>query len=93
MDMEVDAAVLDHVIDGVTYGVLEPVNTPIGQRTASLMPPLVQHNNQWSHKDFKIHYHFHLHMKLVSYKHQIPNCKVALHHWLNNTTNGSWLVS
>jgi hypothetical protein len=39
INMEVDATALDHVIDGVTYGILEPVNTPIGRKTTSLMPP------------------------------------------------------
>jgi hypothetical protein len=29
-DMEVDVATLDHVVDDVTYGVLEAVKTPIG---------------------------------------------------------------
>jgi predicted lipoprotein len=29
-DMEVNVAVLDHVVEDVTYGVLEPLNTPIG---------------------------------------------------------------
>jgi hypothetical protein len=36
-DMEVDAPVLVHVIEDVTYRVLEPVNIPVGQRKASLM--------------------------------------------------------
>jgi hypothetical protein len=35
--MEVDAPVLVHVIEDVTYRVLEPVNIPVGQRKASLM--------------------------------------------------------
>jgi hypothetical protein len=64
--MEVDVAPLDHVMDSVTYGVLELVNIPISQRKASLMFFLVQHNNQWTHKGLKIPCHFHLQMKLVS---------------------------
>jgi hypothetical protein len=37
--MELDAVVLNHLISGVTIGVLEPMNTPIGQRTPTFMPP------------------------------------------------------
>jgi hypothetical protein len=51
--MEVDTAALDHVVENMTYGVLEPMNTPICQRRTSLMPLLVQHNNHWTHKGSK----------------------------------------
>jgi hypothetical protein len=45
-EIEVDAATLDHIEENATYGVLEPVNTPLRQIRASLMPPLlVQRNN------------------------------------------------
>jgi hypothetical protein len=39
INMELDAVVLNHLISGVTIGVLEPMNTPIGQRTPTFMPP------------------------------------------------------
>jgi hypothetical protein len=43
--MEVDAAALDHVVENVTYKVLEPVTIPVCQRRASLMPSLLVHHN------------------------------------------------
>jgi hypothetical protein len=30
---------LDHVIENATYGLVEPVTTPLGCRRANLMPP------------------------------------------------------
>jgi hypothetical protein len=37
--MEVDAAALNHVVENATYGLLEPITTPLGRRRANLMPP------------------------------------------------------
>jgi hypothetical protein len=37
--MEVDATALDHVIENMTYRLVEPVTTPLSQRRATLMPP------------------------------------------------------
>jgi hypothetical protein len=39
IEMEVDAAALDHVVENATYGLLEPITTPLGRRRANLMPP------------------------------------------------------
>jgi hypothetical protein len=39
IEIKVDTAVLDHVVENVTYKVLEPVTTPLSRRRASLMPP------------------------------------------------------
>jgi hypothetical protein len=36
--MEVDAAALNRVVENATYGLLEPVTTPLGRRRANLMP-------------------------------------------------------
>jgi hypothetical protein len=38
-ELEVDVAELDHIVENVTYRVLEPVTTPLGQRRASPMFP------------------------------------------------------
>jgi hypothetical protein len=38
--MEVDAAALNHVMENATYGLLEPVTTPLGRKRENLMPPL-----------------------------------------------------
>jgi hypothetical protein len=37
--MEVDVVALNHVVENVTYGLVEPVTTPLGRRRPSLMPP------------------------------------------------------
>jgi hypothetical protein len=37
-EMEVDAAAFDHIVENVTYGLVEPETTPLGQRRASFMP-------------------------------------------------------
>jgi hypothetical protein len=37
--MEIDAATLDHVVENATYGLLEPITTPLGYRRENLMPP------------------------------------------------------
>jgi hypothetical protein len=39
IEMEVDATALDHVVENVIYGLVEPVTTPLGQRRATLIPP------------------------------------------------------
>jgi hypothetical protein len=31
-EMEVDVAALDHVVENATYGLLEPVTSPLGRR-------------------------------------------------------------
>jgi hypothetical protein len=67
--MEVNAATLDHVVVNVTYRVLEPVSTPICQRRASFMPPLVQYNNHWTYKKRKIPCLFHPTIKLLNFGH------------------------
>jgi hypothetical protein len=36
--MEVDTAIINHVVENVTYGLVEPVTTPLGRRRAILMP-------------------------------------------------------
>jgi hypothetical protein len=38
-EMEVDAAALNHVLEKETYGLVEPITTPLGHRRANLMPP------------------------------------------------------
>jgi hypothetical protein len=37
--MEVDVVALDHVVENATYGLVEPVTTPLGHRRENLMPP------------------------------------------------------
>jgi hypothetical protein len=37
--MEVDVVTLNHVVENTTYGLVEPVTTPLGRRRANLMPP------------------------------------------------------
>jgi hypothetical protein len=37
--MEVDVVALNHVVENATYGLVEPVTTPLGRRRPSLMPP------------------------------------------------------
>jgi hypothetical protein len=37
--MEVDVVALNHVVENATYGLVEPVTTPLGRRRANLMPP------------------------------------------------------
>ena len=37
--MEVDATALDYVVENATYGLLEPVTTPLGRRRVNFMPP------------------------------------------------------
>jgi hypothetical protein len=37
--MEVDVVALDHVVENVTYGLVETETMPLGQRRASRMPP------------------------------------------------------
>jgi hypothetical protein len=37
--MEVDVVVLNHVLENVTYGLVETKTMPLGRRRASLMPP------------------------------------------------------
>jgi hypothetical protein len=39
IEMEVDTAVLDHIVENATYGLVELVTTPPGRRRASLMLP------------------------------------------------------
>jgi hypothetical protein len=38
-EMEVDVVALNHVVENATYGLVEPVTTPLGRRRANLMPP------------------------------------------------------
>jgi hypothetical protein len=38
-EMEVDVVALDHVVENATYGLVEPVTTPLGRRRENLMPP------------------------------------------------------
>jgi hypothetical protein len=38
-EMEVDVVTLNHVVENATYGLVEPVTTPLGRRRPSLMPP------------------------------------------------------
>jgi hypothetical protein len=38
-EMEVDVVALNHVVKNATYGLVEPVTTPLGCRRAHLMPP------------------------------------------------------
>jgi hypothetical protein len=37
--MEVDVVALDHVVENATYGLVEPVTTPLGRSRGNLMPP------------------------------------------------------
>jgi hypothetical protein len=37
--MEVDVVALDHIVENVTYGLVEPKTMPLGRRRASPMPP------------------------------------------------------
>jgi hypothetical protein len=46
-EMEVDMVALDHVVKNATYGLVEPVTTPLGRRRANLMPHPPQHNNHY----------------------------------------------
>jgi hypothetical protein len=39
--MEVNVVALDHVIENVTYGLVETETMPLGRRRAILMPPLI----------------------------------------------------
>jgi hypothetical protein len=39
-EMEVDVVALDHVVENATYGLVEPVTTPLGRRRANVMPLL-----------------------------------------------------
>jgi hypothetical protein len=39
--MEVDVVALDHVVENVTYGLVETETMPLGRRRASLIPPLI----------------------------------------------------
>jgi hypothetical protein len=38
-EIEVDAAAFSYVVENVTYGLVEPVTTPLGRRRATLMLP------------------------------------------------------
>jgi hypothetical protein len=38
-EMEVDVVALDHIVENVTYGLVDPVTTPLGRRRENLMPP------------------------------------------------------
>jgi hypothetical protein len=38
-EMEVDAAALDHVVENATYGLLEPITSPLGRKRENLMLP------------------------------------------------------
>jgi hypothetical protein len=38
-EMEVDVVALDHIVENATYGLLDPVTTPLGRRRENLMPP------------------------------------------------------
>jgi hypothetical protein len=40
-DMEVDVVTLDHVVENVTYGLVETETMLLGRRRATLMPPLI----------------------------------------------------
>ena len=40
-EMKVDATALNYVVENAIYKLVEPVTTPLGQRQASLMPPLL----------------------------------------------------
>jgi hypothetical protein len=37
--MEVDKVALDHVVENATYGLVDPITTPLGRRRENLMPP------------------------------------------------------
>jgi hypothetical protein len=37
--MEVDVVALNHIVKNATYGLVEPITTPLGRRRRSLMPP------------------------------------------------------
>ena len=39
IEIEVDIVALDHIIENVTYELVEIKTIPLGQRRASLMPP------------------------------------------------------
>jgi hypothetical protein len=93
IEMEVDAAALDHVVENVIDRLLEPVSTPLGRRRASLMPPPPPTQQPLKHKERKIPCLSHPSMKLDNCRHRISIKKDGLEHWWNNTTNGSWLVS
>jgi hypothetical protein len=38
-EMEVDVVALDHVVENATYGLVDPVTTPLCRRRENLMPP------------------------------------------------------
>jgi hypothetical protein len=38
-EMEVDVVTLDHIVENATYGLVDPVTTPLGRRRENLMPP------------------------------------------------------
>jgi hypothetical protein len=38
-EMEVDVVALNHVVENATYGLVDPVTTPLGCRRKNLMPP------------------------------------------------------
>jgi hypothetical protein len=37
--MEVDVVALDYIVENATYGLVEPITTPLGYRGTNLMPP------------------------------------------------------
>jgi hypothetical protein len=37
--MEVDVVALDHIVENATYGLVDPVTTPLSHRRENLMPP------------------------------------------------------
>jgi hypothetical protein len=79
--MEVDVVALNHVVENATYGLVEPITTPLGHRRPSLMPPPPP-TQQPLHVE-----------ETQDYKYRIPNLKTELPHWGSNTTNGSWPTS
>ena len=40
-EMEVDVVMLNHVVENMTYGLVETETMPLGQRRANLMPRIV----------------------------------------------------
>ena len=91
--IEVDVAALDHIVENATYGLLEPVTTPLGHRGPNLMPPPPPIQQPLHIEETQDSLSFPPEDEVGQLQASNSKLKTELLHWWSNTTSGSWPTS